>query len=86
MKAQRERKTPEVKRVSRKARRMTPAVLLKDGKQAFVVLDIRDYRDILDKLDDLEDIQYVDKLSKRPRNTGPFEEFLAERRQIGIHR
>jgi len=82
MKAQRERKVSSVKRVSRKARRMTPAVLLKDGKPAFVVLDIRDYREILDKLDDLEDIQFVDRLNKRPRKTRPFEEYLAEREAL----
>jgi hypothetical protein len=79
VKAERVLKRPQAAKASRKPRRAQPAVLIKDGKPAFVVLDIRDYRDILDKLDDLEDIQYVDRLVRKRPRFRPFEEFLAER-------
>ncbi len=62
-----------------------PEIVLKNGKPARVILDIRDYEELLERIEDAEDLKALDVLRSQPRQFRDFDEYLAERRRR-VHR
>ena len=81
MRARTQRSPKSREKPSAKTKRVPPAILYRDGKPAFVLLDIKDYRDMLDRLDDLEDIEFVDSLPQERPPGRPFEDYVAEKKR-----
>lgn len=55
-----------------------PQIVLRDGKPAAVILDIKEYQELLERLEDLEDLQILQKMRKRSLKFRKLEDFLKE--------
>ena len=61
-----------------KPKRKEPEIILRNGRPAAVILDIRNYREMLERLDDAEDLKALAEMRKRPLKFRRLEEFLRE--------
>lgn len=61
-----------------KVEKQAPAIVLRDGKPAAVILDIDEYQDMLERLEDLEDLETLKEMRKKPLKFRKLGEFLAE--------
>lgn len=60
----------------RKNKKDEPAVVVRDGKPAAVILDIDEYRDLLERLEDAEDLRELEVIKKRPLKFKTLDEVL----------
>ncbi len=63
-----------------KAKRKYPEIVLRQGKPAAVILDIKDYQEMLERLDDADDLKMLQEMRKKPLKFRKLEDFLKERR------
>ncbi|MBM4030971.1 MAG: type II toxin-antitoxin system Phd/YefM family antitoxin [Planctomycetes bacterium] len=56
-----------------------PEIVLRNGKPARVILDIRDYEELLDRIEDKEDARALAALRRKPVHFRRFGDYLAER-------
>ncbi len=64
--------------MSSKGKRMTPEIILREGKPAAVILDIDEYRGMLERLEDVEDLRMLKRMRKKPLKFRKLEDFLKE--------
>ena len=69
-----------------RALRKPPELVLRGGKPAAVILDIRVYREMLERLQDVEDLRYLRRLRKKPLHFRRLDAFLIDdaARAVGI--
>ena len=53
-------------------------IVLRDGKPAAVILDIREYQEMLERLEDLEDLRTLKRIRSKPLKIRRLADFLAE--------
>lgn len=53
-------------------------IIVRGGKPAAVILNIKDYQEILERLEDLEDAAMLRKLRKKPLKIKNLDDFLKE--------
>jgi len=58
-----------------------PDIVLRGGKPAAVILDIRDCKDLLERVEDVADLNRLKKMRRRGLRFKRLTEFLSERRQ-----
>ena len=63
-----------------KARKRQPEIVLREGKPAAVILDIRDYQEMLERLEDVHDLRQLAEMRKRPLKFKKLADFLQEPR------
>jgi PHD/YefM family antitoxin component YafN of YafNO toxin-antitoxin module len=61
-----------------KKRRKDPEIVIRGGKPAAVILDIKEYRALLERLEDAEDLKTLDAMRKKPLKFRKLEDFLRE--------
>jgi len=61
-----------------KARKRTPEVIIRNGKPAAVIIDMKEYQEMLERLEDVEDLEALEKLRKKPLKFKTLEDFLRE--------
>ncbi len=61
-----------------KARKITPEIIVKDGKPRAVILDIGDYEEILERLEDAHDLQMLRAMRKKPLRFRKLQDVLNE--------
>jgi prevent-host-death family protein len=65
-------------RMSDKARRRSPEIIVKDGRPRAVILDIDEYKEMLERLEDIDDLKMLEEMRKKPLKFRKLEEFLEE--------
>ncbi len=68
----------KLKSMKAKARKRSPEVILRDGKPAAVIIDMKEYQEMLERLEDVEDLKALEKLRKKPLKFRTLEDFLRE--------
>jgi len=61
-----------------KAKKKTPELVLRNGKPAAVIVDIKEYQEMLERLEDLEDLRALKDMRQKPLKFRKLEEFLKE--------
>ena len=61
-----------------RAKAKGPDIIVRDGKPAAVILDIKEYEELLERLEDVEDLKALEEMKKRPLKFRPFEDLLRE--------
>ena len=61
-----------------RAKPSLPQVVLRNGKPAAVILDIKKYRKLLERLEDSEDLKALAAMRRKPFKLKPLEDFLKE--------
>ncbi len=61
-----------------KLKRRAPEIILRNGKPAAVILDIREYEEMLERLEDAEHLKVLKAMRKRPLEFRKLEVFLKE--------
>jgi len=61
-----------------KRRPGNPAIVLKDGKPAAVILDIEEYEEMLERLEDMEDLKALREMRQGALRFRKLGDFLAE--------
>jgi len=61
-----------------KARKITPEIIVKDGKPRAVILDIGDYEEILERLEDSHDLQMLRAMRKKALRFRKLQDVLNE--------
>lgn len=61
-----------------KSRARAPEIVLRNGKPAAVILDLRKYQEMLERLEDVDDLKALKAMRKRPMKFRRLEEFLKE--------
>jgi PHD/YefM family antitoxin component YafN of YafNO toxin-antitoxin module len=61
-----------------KAKKKAPELVLRNGKPAAVIVDIREYQEMLERLEDLEDLRVLKDMRQRPLKFRRLEDFLKE--------
>ena len=64
--------------MARKNKKDGPAVVVRDGKPAAVILDIDEYRALLERLEDAEDLAELETLKHRALKYKTLEEVIEE--------
>lgn len=64
-----------------KAKRPSPAMVMKDGQPTAVILDLRTYEEMLERLDEIDDLAALREMRKKPLKFRDLDAFLSE-----IHR
>jgi len=64
--------------MKRKSKRISPELVLRDGKPAAVIVDIDEYQDMLERLEDADDLKMLEEMRKRPLEFLRIEDFLKE--------
>jgi len=59
-----------------KAKKKTPELVLRNGKPAAVIVDIKEYQEMLERLEDLEDLKALKDMRRKPLKFKKLEEFL----------
>jgi len=54
--------------MSRKHKRKTPEIVMREGEPTAVILDIDEYQEILERLEDIEDLKMLEDMRKTPLN------------------
>lgn len=62
--------------MARKKRK--PQLVIEDGEPTAVILEISEYERLLERLEDADDLAALREMRKRPIQTRPLSEFLAE--------
>lgn len=57
-----------------------PEIVLRNGKPAAVILDIKEYQEMLEKLEDAYDLKMLQQMRKKPLKFRKLEDYLEERR------
>lgn len=57
-----------------------PEIVLRNGKPAAVILDIKEYQEMLEKLEDAYDLKMLQQIRKKPLKFRKLEDYLEERR------
>jgi len=63
-----------------RTKRREPGIVLRAGKPAAVILDIKEYEEMLERLEDAEDLRTLREMRKKPLKFRTLEEFLREHR------
>jgi prevent-host-death family protein len=63
--------------MKRKPKKDTPAVIVREGKPAAVILDIDEYRGLLERLEDAEDLAELETLKRRALKFKTLDEVLS---------
>ena len=61
-----------------KKRRKDPEIVIRGGKPAAVILDIKEYRALLERLEDAEDLKALNAMRKKPLKFRKLEDLLRE--------
>ena len=61
-----------------RSRKKNPEVILRDGKPAAVILDIKEYQEMLERLEDMEDMKALERMRQRSLKFRRLEDFLKE--------
>jgi PHD/YefM family antitoxin component YafN of YafNO toxin-antitoxin module len=61
-----------------KAKRKSPELVLRNGKPAAVIVDIKEYQEMLERLEDLADLKALKDMRQKPLKFRKLEEFLKE--------
>jgi len=61
-----------------KAKKRRPEIVLRNGKPAAVIVDIREYQEMLERLEDLEDLKSLKAMRQKPLKFKRLEDFLKE--------
>ena len=61
-----------------KPRRKVPEIVLRNGKPAAVIVDIKEYEEMLERLEDAEHLKVLKAMRKKPLEFRRLEEFLKE--------
>ena len=64
--------------MSRKRKRKTPEIVMREGEPTAVILDINEYREILERLKDMEDLKMLENMRKKPLKLRSLDDFLKE--------
>ncbi len=59
-----------------KSKGKNPEIVIRNGKPAAVILDIKDYQEMLERLEDLEDLKVLKAMRRRPLKFRRLDEFL----------
>jgi PHD/YefM family antitoxin component YafN of YafNO toxin-antitoxin module len=52
--------------MKRKSPKTPPQIVLREGKPAAVILEIKDYREMLERLEDVEDLKMLECMRRKP--------------------
>jgi prevent-host-death family protein len=63
--------------MKRKPKKDTPAVIVREGKPAAVILDMDEYRELLERLEDAEDLAELETLKRRAFKFKTLDEVLS---------
>jgi len=64
--------------MSRKHKRKTPEIVMREGEPTAVILDIDEYQEILERLEDVEDLKMLEDMRKTPLKLRSLDDFLKE--------
>jgi len=64
--------------MSRKHKRKTPEIVMREGEPTAVILDIDEYQEILERLEDIEDLKMLEDMRKTPLKLRSLDDFLKE--------
>jgi len=64
--------------MSRKHKRKTPEIVMREGEPTAVILDIDEYQGILERLEDMEDLKMLEDMRKTPLKFRSLDDFLKE--------
>ena len=64
--------------MSRKHKRKTPEIVMREGEPTAVILDIDEYQEILERLEDMEDLKMLEDMRKTPLKLRGLDDFLKE--------
>jgi len=64
--------------MSRKHKRKTPEMVMREGEPTAVILDIDEYQEILERLEDIEDLKMLEDMRKTPLKFRSLDDFLKE--------
>jgi len=63
-----------------KPKKTLPEIIIRGGKPAAVILDIKSYQEMVERLEDVEDRQMLEELRKKPLKFRKLDDFLREYR------
>jgi PHD/YefM family antitoxin component YafN of YafNO toxin-antitoxin module len=61
-----------------RSKKKPPEIILRGGKPAAVILDIKQYQEMVERLEDTEDLRALEELRKKPLRFRKLEDFLRE--------
>ncbi|MCD6266536.1 MAG: type II toxin-antitoxin system Phd/YefM family antitoxin [Deltaproteobacteria bacterium] len=64
--------------MSRKRKRKTPEIVMREGEPTAVILDIDEYQEILERLEDMEDLKMLEDMRKKPLRFRSLDDFVKE--------
>ena len=64
--------------MSRKIKRKTPEIVMREGEPTAVILDIGEYQEMLERLEDMEDLKMLENMRKKPLRFRSLDDFLKE--------
>ncbi len=59
-----------------RAKRKRPELVLRDGKPAAVILDLKEYQEMLQRLEDIDDLRELQAMRKKPLRFRRLDDFL----------
>ena len=65
-----------------KAELSSPEIVYRNGKAVSVILPIGEYEEVMERLEDAADVAWLKKAPRKPLQSRPLEEYLAERRAL----
>jgi len=63
-----------------KAKKKSPELVLRNGKPAAVIVEIKEYQEMLERLEDLEDLEALKDMRQKPLKFRKLEDFLKDYR------
>ncbi len=64
--------------MGRNSKRNAPEIVLRQGKPAAVILDIKDYQEMLERIEDIKDLEILKQMRKKPLSFRKLADFLKE--------